>query len=170
MKCKTFSDEIQAALPYVKKKRQLFSQHDDAAICSMLQVWNKSEVVCYLAGCNEIMPHLWKRLHFHVVFWVALPSGKRNTKASSLHYGSFGCSLSPCCKFEVNLREYAIWLVIMKYVLTEYLTASPSFEKYQSKQRFTLFDCCHAHDYFIAFSHRGMFRGVSWGSRNLGLQ
>ena len=35
---------------------------------------------------------------------------KEKAKSSSLHYGTFGCSPSPCSKFEINLRLFATWL------------------------------------------------------------
>ena len=50
----------------------------------------------------------------HNLIWTALWSGKRKAKSSSSYDGIFVCSLSPYCKFEINLRLYAIWLVTLK--------------------------------------------------------
>ena len=42
--------------------------------------------------------------------WAVLPSEKREARSSSQHGDAIGCSLSPCCKFEINLRSYATYL------------------------------------------------------------
>jgi len=49
--------------------------------------------------------------------WAALPSEKREASSSSQQGDVVGCPTSPYCKFEINLRLYAIWLVAMKYVM-----------------------------------------------------
>ena len=43
-------------------------------------------------------------------------SEKIEASYSSQHGDAIGCSLSPSCKFEINLRLFAIWLVAMKWL------------------------------------------------------
>jgi len=47
---------------------------------------------------------------------AALLSEKREASSSSLHGGEGECPLRSYCKFEINLRLFAIWLVTMKYI------------------------------------------------------
>jgi len=43
-----------------------------------------------------------------------LVSEKREASSSSQHGDAIGCSLSLYCKFEINPRSFAIWLVAIK--------------------------------------------------------
>ena len=45
-----------------------------------------------------------------------LPPNKSRARSSSQHSDTTGCPLYRCCKFEINLRLFAIWLVTMKYI------------------------------------------------------
>jgi len=44
-----------------------------------------------------------------------LAAQKRVASSSSQHGGKDGCTLNLCCKFEINLRLFAIWLVTIKF-------------------------------------------------------
>jgi len=46
---------------------------------------------------------------------AAVPPEQRIISYSSLHGNEIGCSLSLCCKFEINQRLFAIWLVEIKF-------------------------------------------------------
>jgi len=46
---------------------------------------------------------------------AAMPPEQRITRCSSQHGDEGGCSLSLCCKFEINWRLFAIWLVEIKF-------------------------------------------------------
>jgi len=48
------------------------------------------------------------------ISWIAMPSEKRIASYSSQHGDEDGYTLSLCCKFENNLRFFAIWLVMIK--------------------------------------------------------
>jgi len=50
--------------------------------------------------------------------WTALTSKKREASSSSQNGDAVGCPLSLYCKFEINPRLYAIWLVAMKNILS----------------------------------------------------
>jgi len=49
---------------------------------------------------------------------AALTSEKREAYSSSHHGDAVGCPLSLYCKFDINLRLYAIWLVAMKNIMS----------------------------------------------------
>jgi len=48
---------------------------------------------------------------------AALPPIKRRTRSSSHYSGATRPPLYPCCKFEINLRLFAIWLIVKKYII-----------------------------------------------------
>ena len=68
-------------------------------------------IVCYLAGGDEIVISI-KNMKFYT--WTAVPSEKRIFSYSLQHGDEDGYTLSLCCKFENNLRLFAIWLVVIK--------------------------------------------------------
>jgi len=68
-------------------------------------------IVCYLAGGDEIVISI-KNMKFYT--WTTVPSKKRILSYSSQHGDEDGYALSLCCKFEINLRLFAIWLVVIK--------------------------------------------------------
>jgi len=74
---------------------------------SLLQVWIESEIVCYLAGYDKIFTSIEIR-NFRT--WAIVPPEQRVASSSSQHGGEDGCTLSLCCKFELNLRLFAFLL------------------------------------------------------------
>ena len=71
-------------------------------------------IVCYiqyLAGGDEIVISI-KNMKFTT--WTAVLSETRLLSYSSQHGDEDGYTLSLCCKFEINLRLFAIWLVVIK--------------------------------------------------------
>jgi len=73
------------------------------------------EIVCHLAGGNEVV-----RCYKHSInVCAAVPSEKRIAGYSSQHDDAIRCSLSPCCKFELNLRFFAIWLVMINFYVDQ---------------------------------------------------
>jgi len=77
----------------------------------VLQVWNDSVIVCYLAGGDEIVISI-KNMKFYT--WTVVPFEKRILSYSSQHSDKDGYTLSLSCKFEINLRLFAIWLAVIK--------------------------------------------------------
>jgi len=68
-------------------------------------------IVCYLAGGDEIAISI-KNMKIYTC--TAVPSKKRILSYSSQHGDEDGYTLSLCCKFEINLKLFAIWLVVIK--------------------------------------------------------
>jgi len=83
-------------------------------------------IVCYLAVGDEIVISI-KNMTFYT--WTALPSQKRIFSFSSQYGDEDEYTLRLCCKFEINLRYFAIWLVVIKLPR-------------QSKYKFLGLGCC----------------------------
>ena len=57
---------------------------------------------------------LSRRLIYEILCLGCVPSENRIVNSSSQHGDKGGCLLSLYCKFEINLRLFAIWLVTIK--------------------------------------------------------
>jgi len=90
------------------------SQHGDEGGCT-LSLCCKFEINLRLLAIWLAAMNLTERYKHIIYVWAAVPSEKRIASYSSLHGDAIRCSLSPCCKFELNLRLFAIWLVTIKF-------------------------------------------------------
>ena len=68
---------------------------------------------CLLTGWLWWNYHVTQNMSF-IALAAMLPE-QRITSHSSQHGDEGWCSLSLCCKFEINLRLFAIWLVAVKF-------------------------------------------------------
>ena len=90
------------------------SQHGDAIGCS-LGPYCKFEITLELFTIWLVEMKLSRQSDYEIYFWVVVPSKKTEVSCSSQHGDTIGCSLNSYCKFEINLRLFAIWLVSMKF-------------------------------------------------------
>ena len=81
-------------------------QHETHSI-----VWHAQSWYCINQGLFAVWLDAMKCFAIHrnvcissVVIKATLLSGKREAKSFSLRYVVFGCSLRPCCRFEINLN------------------------------------------------------------------
>ena len=66
---------------------------------------------------------------------TAVPPEQRVASSFSQHDDEGGCTLSLCCKFEINLRLFAIWLVMIKFLRrSKYEIFAPGLPCYLSKE------------------------------------
>jgi len=69
-------------------------------------------MVCYLAGGDEIVILIKK---YEILHLDCRAIQEENTQLYSPQHGDEdGYTLSLCCKFEINLKLFAIWLVVIK--------------------------------------------------------
>jgi len=85
---------------------------EDRCSLSLYCSQNYFEIVCYLASGDEIVTLI--KIRMKIYTWTAVSSEKRILSYSSQHSDEDGYTLSLCCKFEIKLRLFAIWLVVIK--------------------------------------------------------
>ena len=121
-------------MPPEQRVASSFSQHDNEGGCT-LSLCCKFEInvklfAIWLAAIN-LSGH-YKR---NIYVWAAVLSEKRIASYPSLHGDAIRCSLSPWCKFELNLRLFAIWLVMIKFLCrSKYEIFAPGLPCYLSKE------------------------------------
>jgi len=97
------------AVPSEKRVLSYSSQRGDEDECT-LGLCCKFEINCLLSAWLAAMK-LSGRYKYNIYVWAAVPSEKRIASYYSQYSDAIRCSLSPCCKFGLNLRLFAIWLV-----------------------------------------------------------
>jgi len=94
-------------------RRSSSSQHGDEDGCS-LSLCCKFEIDLRLFAIWLVVVKLSCKSNTMFYVWAAVPPEKGIVSSSSQHGDEDGCSLSLCCKFEIDLRLFAIWLVVVK--------------------------------------------------------
>ena len=126
-------------MPPEQRVARSSSQHGDEGGCT-LRLCCKFEINLRLFAIWLAAMKLLGHYKHSIYVWAAVPSEKRITSYSSQYGDAIRCSLSPCCKFEINLRLFVIWLVMIKFLCrSKYEIFAPGLPCHLSKKSSQLF-------------------------------